>query len=167
MDDIDKAAILILSLDKPVAAEVLSLLPKHLVESVTFRLAKMENVSKDQQKAVFGEFYQRASESTQIGGGGMDFANELLKQSLGDEHAREILENIKQSMSAVPFGFLHKAEAENLLAFISDEHPQTIALILSHLPAQLSAEVVSGLPAGKQMEVIRRVAHMEQISPEV
>ncbi|WP_144999581.1 flagellar motor switch protein FliG [Polystyrenella longa] len=167
MDDIDKAAVLILSLDKPVAAEVLSLLPKHLVEAVTYRLAKMENISKEQQKTVFTEFYSMASESTQIGGGGMDFAGELLSQSLGDEHAAEILDNIKQSLSAVPFGFLHKAEAENLLAFISDEHPQTIALILSHLPAQLSAEVVSGLPSVKQMEVIRRVAHMEQTSPEV
>jgi flagellar motor switch protein FliG len=97
----------------------------------------------------------------------MDFANDLLQQSLGADGAGEILENVRQSMSSVPFGFLHKAGADNLLTFIVEEHPQTIALILSHLPAALAAEVLSGLPSNKQLEVIRRVATMEQTNPEV
>jgi flagellar motor switch protein FliG len=67
----------------------------------------------------------------------------------------------------VPFGFLHKAGPENLLTFVVEEHPQTIALILSHLPSALAAQVLSGLPSTKQLEVVRRVATMEQTSPEV
>ena len=70
-------------------------------------------------------------------------------------------------MLSVPFGFLHKAGADNLLTFIQEEHAQTIALILSHLPATLAAEVLAGLPSNKQLEVVRRVANMEQTSPEV
>jgi flagellar motor switch protein FliG len=66
-----------------------------------------------------------------------------------------------------PFSFLQKAESENLLAFIQDEHPQTIALILCHLPHYKSSEILAGLPMQKQIEVIKRIANMEQTNPEV
>ena len=78
-----------------------------------------------------------------------------------------ILDTVKQSLSSVPFGFLQKAGPENLLTFVIEEHPQTIALILSHLPSALSAQVLSKLPSNKQLEVVSRVATMEQTSPEV
>jgi flagellar motor switch protein FliG len=167
MEDVHKAAILLLSLDKPLAAEVLSQMPKDLVETVMLEIAKLDDVTQEQQQIVVNEFYGMARERTHIERGGMDFANDLLQQSLGADGAGEILENVRQSMSSVPFGFLHKAGADNLLTFIVEEHPQTIALILSHLPAALAAEVLSGLPSNKQLEVIRRVATMEQTNPEV
>ncbi|MCH7988384.1 MAG: flagellar motor switch protein FliG [Planctomycetes bacterium] len=167
MDSIRKAAVLLLSLDKPIAAEVLSLMPKELVESVTLEIAQIDDVSKDEQKSVVDEFYGMAKDRSHMERGGLDFANDLLKQSLGHDGAGEILENVRQTMSSVPFVFLQKAGAENLLTFIIEEHPQTIALIMSHLPAALSAEVLSGLPTNKQLEVIRRIAAMEQTSPEV
>ena len=167
MDSIRKAAVLLLSLDKPIAAEVLSLMPKELVESVTLEIAQIDDVSKDEQKSVVDEFYGMAKDRSHMERGGLDFANDLLKQSLGHDGAGEILENVRQTMSSVPFVFLQKAGADNLLTFIIEEHPQTIALIMSHLPPTLSAEVLSGLPTNKQLEVIRRIAAMEQTSPEV
>jgi flagellar motor switch protein FliG len=167
MDSIRKAAVLLLSLDKPVAAEVLSLMPKELVESVTLEIAQMNDVSKEEQQTVVDEFYGMAKDRSHMERGGLDFANDLLKQSLGHDGAGEILENVRQTMSSVPFVFLQKSGAENLLTFIIEEHPQTIALIMSHLPATLSAEVLSGLPTNKQLEVIRRIAAMEQTSPDV
>jgi flagellar motor switch protein FliG len=108
-----------------------------------------------------------AGERVPIERGGLEFANSLLQESLGADNAGAILENVRQSMNSVPFGFLHKAGADNLLTFVSEEHPQTIALIMSHLPPQLSAEVLGGLPSNKQLEVMRRIANMEQTSPEV
>ncbi len=167
MDSIRKAAVLLLSLDKPVAAEVLSLMPKELVESVTLEIAQLDDVAKEEQKTVVDEFYSMAKDRSHIERGGLDFANDLLKQSLGHDGAGEILESVRQTMSSVPFVFLQKAGADNLLTFIIEEHPQTIALIMSHLPPTLSAEVLSGLPTNKQLEVIRRIAAMEQTSPEV
>jgi flagellar motor switch protein FliG len=167
MDSIRKAAVLLLSLDKPVAAEVLSLMPKELVESVTLEIAQIDDVSKEEQKTVVDEFYGMAKDRSHMERGGLNFANDLLKQSLGHDGAGEILENVRQTMSSVPFVFLQKFGAENLLTFIIEEHPQTIALIMSHLPATLAAEVLSGLPTNKQLEVIRRIAAMEQTSPEV
>jgi flagellar motor switch protein FliG len=167
MINIEKAAILLLSLEKPLAAEVLSQLPREMVEAVTLQIARLDDVTKEQQDLVLSEFFSMAGQRTHIERGGMDFANDLLAQSLGTEDAGRILENVRHSMSSVPFGFLQKVGADNLLTFIVDEHPQTIALIMSHLPPTLAAEVLSGLPSNKQLEVIRRVANMEQTSPDV
>lgn len=167
MDDIRKAAILLMSLDKPLAAEVVSQLPRRMVELVTLEIAKIEDVTKDQQEAVLDEFQALVRDRVPIERGGMELAAELLKQSLGDEGGGEVLDAVKQTMSAVPFAFLQKAGAENLLTFVSEEHPQTIALVISHLPSAMAAEVLAGLPSNKQIEVVRRVATMEQTSPEV
>jgi flagellar motor switch protein FliG len=167
MDATRKAAILLLSLEKPLAAEVLSQLPREQVERITLEIAKVDDVTREQQQSVLEEFGGQFKELVPIERGGLNFANELLEQSLGKDSAGAILDSVRQSMNSVPFGFLKKAGAENLLTFISEEHSQTIALIMSHLPPQLAAEVLSGLPSNKQLDVIRRVANMEQTSPEV
>ena len=167
MTGLRKAAIVVLSLEKPLAAEVLSQLRKEEVEALTMEIAKLDGVTKEEQESAIDEFYNLGVARVEIERGGMDYAHDLLEQSMGKEKATQIIESVKQSMSSVPFGFLQKAGPENLLTFISEEHPQTIALILSHVPSTLAAEVLAGLPSNKQMEVVRRVANMEQTSPEV
>lgn len=167
MDDLRKAAILILSLDKPIAAEVMSQLPRRQLELVTLEIAKLEDITKEQQESVLDEFNKLTGDRVPVERGGMDTAADLVRQSLGEEGGGEILDAVKQSMNSVPFSFLQKAGAENLLTFVSEEHPQTIALIMSHLQASMAAEVLAGLPSNKQIEVIRRIATMEQTSPEV
>lgn len=167
MKEIRKAAVLLLSLERPLAAAVLGQMRADLVEQVTMEIARLKDVTKEEQESVVKEFYDLVSARSHIERGGMEFATELLKQSLGAERASQILDNVKQSMSAVPFGFLQKVGADNLLTFIVEEHPQTIALVMSHLPPHVSAEVLAGLPINKQTEVVRRIASMEQTSPEV
>jgi flagellar motor switch protein FliG len=162
-----KAAIVILSLDKPLAAEVLSQLRKDEVEALTMEITRLSDVTKEEQEVAIDEFYNLGMARVQIERGGIEYAQNLLEESLGKEKAQQIIDSVKQSMLSVPFGFLHKAGADNLLTFIQEEHAQTIALILSHLPATLAAEVLAGLPSNKQLEVVRRVANMEQTSPEV
>jgi flagellar motor switch protein FliG len=167
MDAVRKSAILILSLDKPLAAEVLSNMSREQVERVTLEIARLDDVSREQQEAVLEEFYSSLGQLTPIERGGLGFANELLEQSLGKENAGVILENVRQSMNSVPFSFLQKVGSENILTFIMEEHVQTIALIVSHLPNSLAGEVISGLPTNRQLDVIRRIAHMEQTSPDI
>jgi flagellar motor switch protein FliG len=167
MTGIRKAAVVLLSLDKALAAEVMSQLRKEEVEALTMEIARLDDVTKEEQDGAIEEFYNQGVARVHIERGGMDYAHDLLEQSLGKDKASAILDNVKQSLSSVPFGFLHKAGPENLLTFVVEEHPQTIALILSHLPSALAAQVLSGLPSTKQLEVVRRVATMEQTSPEV
>ncbi len=154
MEDLHKAAVLLLSMDKPLAAEVMSQLPKDQVAVVTMQLAKMDEITQEQQDVVLDEFNELTGTHTVIERGGKD-------------STVAIRETVRGSMSSVPFDFLQKAGVDNLLTFIVEEHPQTIALIMSHLSPNLAAEVLSGLPSKKQFEVIRRIANMEQTSPEV
>lgn len=166
MDKIKQAAIILLSLEKPLAAEVLGQMPRPLVEKVTMEIAKLNDVPRDAQEDVLNTFYDSVREQTPMNRGGLETVDELLLSSLGED-GTNILEQVKQSMSSVPFGFLHKVGADNLMTFIVEEHPQTIALILSHITPAQAAEVIGGLPANKQLDVIRRIANMENTSPEV
>ena len=75
--------------------------------------------------------------------------------------------NIRQSIEATPFGFLRHVDSQNLLTYIIDEHPQTIALIMSHLPANFGAEILAGLPETRRLSVVRRIATMGRTNPEI
>jgi len=166
MNDLKKAAIVLLSLDKPKAARVLNHLPKDLMELVSLEIARTDDVTKTEQEEAINEFREAIDSRTVIERGSLDLAGELLSQSVGEEEANEIIKNIKDSLKSVPFGFLHKFKAEDVLNFISEEQPQTIALIMSNLPTALAADILKDLPPDKQLDVVRRVAAMEQTSPE-
>lgn len=99
--------------------------------------------------------------------GGLDYAKMLLQQSLDPKLADRVLGQIQTQVQKTPFAFLQKAESENLLTFIEDEHPQTIALIISHLSHHKASEILVGLPEQKQVEVVRRIANMDQTNPAV
>ena len=115
---------------------------------------------------MFGEFYNLALANSYIAEGGLEYTKKLLKASLGDE-ADKVIKQVTQQVQTSPFSFLQKTDSENLMAFIQDEHPQTIALILAHLPPAKASEILAGLNAQKQVEVIKRVANMETTNPEV
>ena len=163
-----KAAILLLALDQEAASSLLREMDTKPVEDVTRELASLGPISNDTRATVLQEFYDLAMARTWAREGGLEYARALLLQSMEDpKEADRILQQIKQQVRKTPFSFLQKAETENLLTFIQDEHPQTIALIVSHLPYHKASEILSGLPSPKQIEVVKRVANMEQTNPEV
>ena len=161
-----KAAILLMSLPDDQAADLLGKLEPKQVEAVSIEIAKLGEVSGDDQEAAIQEF--ACANPTALAGsaGGLDVAKQLVERALG-KGAGVTLENVRQSIEALPFGFLQKVDSQNLLTFIIDEHPQTIALILSHVPSSQAADIISGLPADRQLAVIRRIASMGQTSPEI
>ncbi|MCE9592232.1 MAG: flagellar motor switch protein FliG [Planctomycetes bacterium] len=162
-----KAAILLLALDQEAASVILKQLEGKAIEEVTRELASLGQVSDKVRDEVVHEFYRLALAQTWASEGGLEYAKSLLNASLDPKEADRILTQISQQVRRTPFAFLQKAEAQNLLTFIQDEHPQTIALIVSHLAYHKASEILSGLPAPKQIEVIKRVANMEQTNPEV
>lgn len=164
---IRKAAILMISLEQDMAAKVLSQLDRETIELVGLEIARLENVSKEERDKTIEEFYHLSMAQQYVEQGGVSYARALLEKVLPIEETQRILEMIEQSMKMAPFGFLQKADAENLLTFMQNEHPQTIALILAHLSHSQSAEILAGLPSQKQLEVIKRLASMEHTSPEV
>src|SRR6478672_5455931 len=164
---VKKAAVLLLTLEQDEAAEILKRLPAEAVEEVSREIASMREVPVTTRADVFGEFYNLALANSYLSEGGLEYAKTLLRKSLNPDEAGRIIKQVTQQVQTTPFSFLQKAESENLLTFIQDEHPQTIALILAHLPAQKASEILVGLPGQKQIEVVKRVANMEQTSPDV
>lgn len=162
-----KAAVLMLSIDRDAAATILRQLEPRAIEEVTRELASLGDVPAPVRARVLNEFYEQAAAQAWINEGGLDYARKLLSESLDPKEADRILQQISQQVRKSPFAFLQKAETENLLTFIQDEHPQTIALIVSHLPYHKASEILAGLPGPKQIEVVKRVANMEQTNPEV
>lgn len=166
MADIRKAAILLMSLPEDQAGALMSKLAPKQVEQVSIEIAKLGRLTNDEQETVIREFASANPNALGLSGGGIDLAKSLVEKALGSK-ASPTLDVVRQSIEALPFGFLKKVDPQNLLTFIIDEHPQTIALVLSHLPPAYGAEIVKGLPAERQLAVIRRIAHMGQTNPEV
>jgi len=164
---IKKAAILLVSVDQAVAADIMGELDQPTIEAVSAEIAKLGTITKEERDKVIGEFYQMNVAKQYVQQGGIDYARKLLANSLSGSDADNIVKNVEQALYSVPFSFAQNAESQNLLTFIQDEHPQTIALILTHLESQQAAEVIKGLPQGKQVDVVRRMATMETTNPEV
>ena len=162
-----KAAILLLSLNKEVASLIIGRMDRKRIEEVSRAIAEIEGVKSHEQDRVLEEFYNLAMAHRFAEQGGLGYAQSLLEESLSPEEAGEIMKQVTQTIQQTPFQFLLKTDAENVLTFIQDEHPQTIALILAHLQSDKSAEILNGLSQQKQVEVIKRVSAMDQTNPEV
>lgn len=167
LNGLRKSAILLISLDQQIAGDILKHLDESQIEEISREIAALGPIQQAQRDEVVNEFYQLALARTYADEGGWEYAKALLSKSLPEEKAKKIIDTVSQTIQAAPFSFLQKAEADSLLTFIQDEHPQTIALILAHLKPTQASEVLVGLPAQKQVEVVKRIANMEQTNPEV
>ena len=167
MAGLTKAAMLMLALKPDTASKIIRLLDEPLVEDLTREIAQLGEIKSDALGKVIGEFYHMALARQYMEVGGIGYARTLLQKALNSDDAKRILSVIEHQVYQQPFAFLQKTETENLLTFIQDEHPQTIALVLAHLPASKASEILMGLPTSKQLEVVSRVANMEQTNPEV
>jgi len=166
ISSLTKAAILLLSLDTDVASKLLAGLDREHVEQVSMEVARLGDVPPQVRQQVLEEFYQRCMASHYIEEGGIEYARTLLEKSLASKDAQRALDDLEQTIYGSPFHFLQKTDPANVAAFIQDEHPQTIALVLSYLPPTMAGQVLESLPAKRQVEVTKRVAMMEQTSPE-
>ena len=167
LDGTTKCAILLLMLDEGSAQSILREMPQEQVEEVMRTLASLGDVPRELGQLVISEFYSLAMAQGYLREGGLDYAKTLLKNSLDPKLADKVIQQIQTQVQRTPFSFLQRAESGNLLTFIQEEHPQTIALIVSHLPHHKASEILVGLPPQKQVEVVRRVANMQQTNPEV
>jgi flagellar motor switch protein FliG len=167
LEGITKAAILLLAVGTERAAKMLKHMEPKAVEEVTRELAGLGRVPAKLHAEVVADFYANNISSKYAGEGGLDYAKKILEASLDPKSAERMLGQIQTQVQKTPFSFLQRAESESLLTFIQDEHPQTIALILCHLAHHKASEIIGGLPISKQVEVIKRVANMEQTNPEV
>ena len=166
MTDIRKAAVLLTALPEEEAADVMGRLDGKLVEKVCIEIARLKSITADEQEQVIMEFAESNPGSAGTDAGGLDRAKSLVQKALG-KNANDTIDSIRQSIEEVPFFFLRRVDSQNILTYIIDEHPQTIALILSHLPAGTGAEILAGLTPDRQLKVVQRISSMGQTSPEI
>ena len=164
---IQKAAILLISLGPERSAGIFKHLKEDEIEELTLEIANTRSVTPQVKEEVINEFYEVCLAQQYIAEGGIGYAKDLLEKALGSERAMDVIGKLTASLQVKPFEFVRKTDATQLINFIQDEHPQTIALILSYLVPQQAAMVVSALPPERQADVARRIAEMDRTSPEV
>ena len=167
LDGIQKAAILLITIGPEKASSVFKHLKEDEIEQLTLEIANTRSVSPAQKEAVLEEFYEVCLAQQYIAEGGIGYAKDLLQKALGDDKAAQVLGKLTASLQVRPFEFIRKTEASQILNFIQDEHPQTIALILSYLSSQQAAAIISSLTPDKQTDVAKRIAMMDRTSPDV
>ncbi|NLK44179.1 MAG: flagellar motor switch protein FliG [Tissierellia bacterium] len=163
----EKVAILLIALGPQKSAEIFKHLNEDEIEELTLQIANMRMVSPEEKKMVIEEFYQLCLAQEYISEGGINYAKEVLERALGSDKAMDIISKLTSSLHVRPFEFIRKADPNQLLNYIQNEHPQTIALILSYLSPSQAAQILSSLPIEKQSDVTRRIAIMDRTSPDV
>ncbi|MDR1558234.1 MAG: flagellar motor switch protein FliG [Clostridiales bacterium] len=163
----EKAAILLITLGPEKSAQVFKHLKEDEIEALTLEIANISAVMPETKEDVLDEFYQICLAQQYITEGGITYAKQILEKALGESKAYEVISKLTVSLQVRPFDFVRKADITQILNFIQNEHPQTIALILSYIRPKQAAEVLSELSPDKQAEVARRIAQMDRTSPDV
>ncbi len=164
---LQKAAILLIALGPERSAGIFKHLKEEEIEELTLEIANTRSITPQVKEEVINEFYEVCLAQQYIAEGGISYAKELLEKALGTEKAMDVIGKLTASLQVKPFEFIRKTDAQQLLNFIQDEHPQTIALILSYLSASQAAMLISALPPDKQSDVAKRIAVMDRTSPEI
>ena len=161
-----KVAILMIALGQETTAEVMKFLTDPEVEQIAQAIAELDVVTTEQEDEILEEFEQLLVAGKYVSQGGMDFARGALEKALGPRKAQSLLDRVTSTTSS-GFYMLRNVDPNQIIPFITKEHPQTISLILSQLDANQAAAVLNGLPEDMQSEVAFRIAQMESISPQV
>ncbi|VBB08099.1 flagellar motor switch protein flig [Lucifera butyrica] len=162
-----KAAILLIALGPDVSAQVFKHLREDEIEKLTLEIANQRKVPQEHKDRVLNEFHQMCLAKEYISSGGLDYAREVLEKALGAEKAISIINRLTSSLQIRPFDFARKTDPAQLLNFIQNEHPQTLALIMAYLQPEQGASILSALPPDRQVDVARRIATMDRTSPDV
>lgn len=162
-----KAAILLISLGPDVSASVYKHLSEEEIERLTLEISGVRKVDSSEKENVLEEFHNIALAQDYISQGGIGYAKTVLEKALGADQAAAIINRLTSSLQVRPFDFARKADPAQILNFIQNEHPQTIALILSYLDPAQAGQILSELPQEVQADIARRIAVMDSTSPEI
>lgn len=162
-----KAAILLISLGPDVSAQVYKHLTDEEIEKLSLEISSVKKVDTDLKEDVLEQFHQIALAQDYISQGGVGYAKTVLEKAFGKQEASNIINRLTSSLQVRPFDFARKAEPQQVLNFIKNEHPQTIALVLSYLDPEQSGQILSSLPEELQAEVAKRIATMDSTAPDI
>lgn len=164
-----KAAVVLIILGDQISSEILKQLDEDEVQMIGREVARISSITSEQSEAILDEFHQMSVAHNYVLKGGLEYARKILVNAFGPEHAKKILDRLVKALGndTASFDALQKADPQQLAKFIHSEHPQTIALILSHLNPSQAAGLLVSLPPELRADVALRMAHLDQISPDI
>lgn len=162
-----KAALLLISLGPEVSASVYKHLNEEEIERLTLEISGVKRVEPEVKEEIIEEFHNIALAQDYISQGGIGYAKTVLEKALGNDQAQAIINRLTSSLQVRPFDFARRTDPSQIFNFIQNEHPQTIALILSYLEPAQAGTILSSLPQEVQADIAKRIATMESTSPEV
>jgi len=162
-----KAAILLISLGPDVSAQIYKHLTDEEIEQLSLEISGVQKVDNELKETIVDQFHQIALAQDYISQGGVGYAKTVLEKAFGKQEASSIINRLTSSLQVRPFDFARKADPQQVLNFIINEHPQTIALVLSYLDPEQAGQILSELPEKMQAEVAKRIATMDSTSPEI
>lgn len=162
-----KAAILLIALGQEASSKVFRHLPDEEIEQLTLAISNISKVGSDDKKEILKEFHEMCIAQDYLAMGGINYAQNVLESALGKERAEEIIMRLTSQLQVKPFDFARRVDPMQIYQFLQNEHPQTIALVLAHLEQKQAATILSSLQPELQSDVARRIALLEQTSPEV
>lgn len=162
-----KAAMVISAIGTENASQVFKFFTDDEIEKMTLEVAKMDYWPMEVVEEVLNDFYEICLTQKVISEGGIEYAREILEKAFGQQAAATLFQKITKQLKTKAFAFVRRADYKNLLAIVQNEHPQTIALILSYARSDQASAILSELPKEIRIEVVERIAKMESASPEV
>lgn len=162
-----KAAAIIISLGADDASKIYKYLKEEEIEQLTFEISRLQHLNPQIMESTLKDFYDLCLTQKVITEGGFEYARNVLEKAFGAQTASSLLERVTKTMRTKSFEFLRKADYKNLITIIQNEHPQTIALILSYARADQASAVIAELPKEKRIDVVERIAKMDRTSPEI
>ncbi|MDK2816012.1 MAG: flagellar motor switch protein FliG [Moorella sp. (in: firmicutes)] len=166
LSGLEKAAIFLITIGPELSSLILKQMAQEDIERITYQIANTTSIDPATMQQIVDEFLQLSDAHTFILQGGMKYAREVLEKTLGPARASEIIKKLMATSKIRPFNMIRKADPKQLVNFIYNEHPQTIALILAYLEPEQAAIVLGALPDQVQADVAKRIALMERASPE-
>jgi len=167
LKDKQKAAAIIISLGADDASRIYKYLKEDEIEQLTYEISRLQHLSPQTMESTLKDFYDLCLTQKVITEGGLEYARNVLEKAFGSQTAASLLERVTKTLRSKAFEFIRQADYKNLLTIIQNEHPQTIALILSYARADQASAVIAELPKEKRIDVVERIAKMDRTSPEI
>ncbi len=162
-----RAAAVVVALGSNYASNVFRFLKEEEVEKITFEVARMERLSNEELKEIVDDFYGLCVTQKVISEGGVLYARDVLERAFGPELAAQYFDRISRAIQVRAFEFVRKANYKNLMMMLQNEHPQTIAFVLSYARADQASQIIAELPKDMQIDIIKRIAILDSVSPEI
>lgn len=167
LSSVEKAAAIIVTLGSENASKVFKHLKEEEIERITLEISRMQKLTSDEVDEIMNDFYGLCVTQKVITEGGMDYAKDVLEKAFGQQMANSYMERLSNSLKTKAFDFIRKVDYKNIISLIQNEHPQTMAVILSYARADQASSIISEMSSEKQIEIIERIANLDKVSPDI